>query len=172
MTESFSTADLPPSSDRFVITNVNRVRRHHERAQYDRAAVYAILDRGLVAHVAFVDNGRPIVIPRVSREPALADLWAKGATTPSGTRTTRVAGPRGIDDDRTYICVPVQQSLKCRGVLEVELAFKNDRNYDRTMKFYGVVASMLAGALKMGRLLEADRQRLVDENVRLRDELR
>ena len=63
MTESFSTANFSTSSDRFVITNVNRVRRHHERAQYDRAAVYAILDRGLVAHVAFVDNGRPIVIP-------------------------------------------------------------------------------------------------------------
>jgi nitroimidazol reductase NimA-like FMN-containing flavoprotein (pyridoxamine 5'-phosphate oxidase superfamily) len=63
MTESFSTAGIPSSSDRFVITNVNRVRRHHERAQYDRVAVYAILDRGLVAHVAFVDDGRPIVIP-------------------------------------------------------------------------------------------------------------
>ena len=63
MTESFSTASLPSSCDRFVITNVNRVRRHHERAQYDRAAVYGILDRGLVAHVAFVDGGRPVVIP-------------------------------------------------------------------------------------------------------------
>jgi uncharacterized protein len=63
MTESFSTANISGSSDRFVITNVNRVRRHHERAHYDRAAVYAILDRGLIAHVAFVDDGRPIVIP-------------------------------------------------------------------------------------------------------------
>jgi Nif-specific regulatory protein len=123
---------------------------------------------GTLAQQVF-ESGRPIVIPRVSREPALAELWAKS---PGGTRTTRVVGPRGLDDDRTYICVPVQQSRKCRGVLEVELAFKNDRNYDRTMKFYGVVASMLAGALKMQRLLEADRQRLVDENVRLRDELR
>jgi Nif-specific regulatory protein len=40
------------------------------------------------------------------------------------------------------------------------------------MKFYGVVGSMLAQALKMQSLLEADRQRLVNENVRLRDELR
>ncbi len=124
---------------------------------------------GTLAQQVF-DSGRPIVIPRVSREPALADLWSK---VPAGVRTaTRAVGPRGVDDDRTYICVPVQQSRKCRGVLEVDLAFKSDRNYDRTMKFYGVVASMLAGALKMQRLLEADRQRLVDENVRLRDELR
>ena len=57
-------------------------------------------------------------------------------------------------------------------MLEVELAFRSDRNYDRTMKFYGVVGSMLAQALKMQTLVEADRQRLVNENVRLRDELR
>ena len=76
------------------------------------------------------------------------------------------------DDDLTYICVPVQQSRQCRGVLEVELAFRPDRNYDRTMKFYGVVGSMLAQALKMQSLIESDRQRLVNENVRLRDELR
>lgn len=63
MTESGSTADIASPDDRFVITNVNRVRRHHERAQYDRTSVYAILDRALVAHVAFVDGGRPIVIP-------------------------------------------------------------------------------------------------------------
>jgi Nif-specific regulatory protein len=123
---------------------------------------------GHLAHQVF-ESGRPIVIPRVSREPALAELWAR---LDGAGRSGRATGPRSVDDDRTYICVPVQQSRKCRGVLEVELAFKNDRHYDRTMKFYGVVASMLAGALKMQRLLEADRQRLVDENVRLHDELR
>jgi Nif-specific regulatory protein len=120
---------------------------------------------GALAQQVF-DTGRPIVVPRVSREPALADVWAP-VSADDRTRATR-----GADDDRTYICVPVQQSRKCQGVLEVDLAFKADRNYDRSMKFYGVVATMVAGALKMQRLLDADRQRLVDENVRLRDELR
>ena|SRR5688572_14114298 len=60
MTESHRISD---QTDRFVITNLNRVRRHHERGHYDRATVFAILDRGLVAHVGFVDHGRPIVIP-------------------------------------------------------------------------------------------------------------
>ena len=84
----------------------------------------------------------------------------------------RARRTRRPSDERTYICVPLQQSKKPRGVLEVELAFRSDRNYDRTMKFYGVVGSMLAQALKMQQLLAADRQRLVDENMRLRDELR
>jgi len=115
------------------------------------------------------DSGRPVVVPRVSQEPALA-----ADTAPRGTRGPRdgVRGRGREDDDLTYICVPVQQSRQCRGVLEVELAFRSDRSYDRTMKFYGVVGSMLAQALKMQTLVEADRQRLVNENVRLRDELR
>jgi Nif-specific regulatory protein len=122
---------------------------------------------GRLAQQVF-DSGRPVVVPRVSQEPMLADLVARHART---TRTTARSG--GVDDnDLTYICVPVQQSRQCRGVLEVELAFRSDRNYDRTMKFYGVVGSMLAQALKMQSLLEQDRQRLFTENDRLRDELR
>jgi Nif-specific regulatory protein len=115
------------------------------------------------------DSGRPVVVPRVSREPALAALAARGD---AARRHPRNARRLAEDDDLTYICVPVRQSRQCRGVLEVELAFRTDRNYDRTMKFYGVVGSMLAQALKMQTLIEADRQRLVNENVRLRDELR
>ena len=122
---------------------------------------------GSLAQQVF-DSGRPVVVPRVSQEPMLADLVARSA------KNARSAARSGIadDNDLTYICVPVQQSRQCRGVLEVELAFRSDRNYDRTMKFYGVVGSMLAQALKMQSLLEQDRQRLVNENDRLRDELR
>jgi len=39
------------------------VRRHPERAAYDRATVEAILDEGLVGHLGFVADGRPFVIP-------------------------------------------------------------------------------------------------------------
>jgi Nif-specific regulatory protein len=141
-------------------------RRLHLHASIGVRAQHGDAPLGAMLAQQVFESGRPIVIPRVSREPALAELWARNDA------SDRARAPRGADDDRTYICVPVQQSRKCRGVLEVDLAFKADRNYDRTMKFYGVVASMVAGALKMQRLLEADRQRLVDENVRLRDELR
>jgi Nif-specific regulatory protein len=121
---------------------------------------------GSLAQQVF-DSGRPLIVPRVSQEPGLT---ARVDAVPRHARAPR----RGLvdDDDLTYMCVPVQQSRQCRGVLEVELAFRSDRNYDRTMKFYGVVGSMLAQALKMQTFIEADRQRLVNENVRLRDELR
>jgi nitroimidazol reductase NimA-like FMN-containing flavoprotein (pyridoxamine 5'-phosphate oxidase superfamily) len=39
------------------------VRRHPERASYEPATVRAILDEGLVCHLAFVDEGIPVVVP-------------------------------------------------------------------------------------------------------------
>ena len=40
-----------------------RVTRLHERARYDREAVEAVLDAGLVAHLGFFSEGQPYVIP-------------------------------------------------------------------------------------------------------------
>ena len=40
-----------------------RVRRVHERAQYERDAIDAVLDAGLVAHLAFVHEDQPFAIP-------------------------------------------------------------------------------------------------------------
>ena len=40
-----------------------RVRRLPERGRYDREAIHAVLDAGLVAHLGFVVDGQPFVIP-------------------------------------------------------------------------------------------------------------
>lgn len=50
-------------SDAFVPTVHTRVRQLPQRAAYDRATIYAILDEGLVCHVGFIADDRPWVIP-------------------------------------------------------------------------------------------------------------
>jgi nitroimidazol reductase NimA-like FMN-containing flavoprotein (pyridoxamine 5'-phosphate oxidase superfamily) len=47
----------------FPPTPRTRVRRRAGRGAYDRATVEAILDEGLVAHVGFVADGQPYVMP-------------------------------------------------------------------------------------------------------------
>ncbi len=39
------------------------VHRHAERARYDRAAIDAILDEGLVCHLGVIVDGEPLVLP-------------------------------------------------------------------------------------------------------------
>ena len=47
----------------FTPTERTQVRRLPKRGVYDREAVYRILDEGLVCHVGFVADGKPVVIP-------------------------------------------------------------------------------------------------------------
>lgn len=49
----------PPPSDRTT------VKRLSKRAAYDRDTIHAILDEGLVCHVAFAVDGQPTVIPTI-----------------------------------------------------------------------------------------------------------
>ena len=52
------TTPAPPPSERV------RLRRKRERGRYDREVIDAILDEGLIAHLAIVDEqGQPFVIP-------------------------------------------------------------------------------------------------------------
>jgi len=50
-------------SENHVPTQRTRVVREAQRAVYDRAAVYKILDEGFICHVGFVVDGQPFVIP-------------------------------------------------------------------------------------------------------------
>lgn len=43
----------------------NTVRQLREKAAYDKVTVHRVLDAALVAHVAFVQNGAPVVVPMI-----------------------------------------------------------------------------------------------------------
>jgi Nif-specific regulatory protein len=105
-----------------------------------------------------VESGRPIVVPQISREPMFLKRAAK-----------RPELPR---QELSFICVPIVLDRRAVGALGVDLRFKPDRDYDRTAKFLGVVASMIGQAVKVQRLIAGERQRLIEENTHLRQELR
>jgi Nif-specific regulatory protein len=106
-----------------------------------------------------VQSGKPIVVPQISREPMFLDrLGARRKTLDK--------------QELSFICVPVTINRKPVGVLGVDLRYKEDRDYDPLTKFLSIVASMVAQAIKVKHLVEADKQRLLDENIHLKQELR
>ena len=46
-------------------TTRTQVSRHRERADYNRALVYSVLDEALICHVGFVVDQQPVVIPTI-----------------------------------------------------------------------------------------------------------
>src|SRR4051812_9690956 len=105
-----------------------------------------------------VESGKPIVVPRVSREPALLNRAARRG------ESTR--------QELSFICVPILLQRTAVGALGVDLRFKAERDYDSSVKFFGIVSSMIAQAVNVQRQVEDERRRLLDENTHLRQELR
>ncbi|HEX2679293.1 MAG TPA: sigma 54-interacting transcriptional regulator, partial [Polyangiales bacterium] len=144
---------------RGMITLLRDGELHVEAAEgfEDRArAVRIKLGEGITGKV--VESGKPIVVPRVSKEPSFLNL-----------------APRRPDSARqelSFICVPITQNRVAVGALAVDLKFKPERDYDSSVKFFGVVSSMIAQALNVQRSVEDERRRLLDENTHLRQELR
>lgn len=54
---------MPPRRGAAAPSARTRIRRLPERGRYDREAIDAVLDAGLVAHLGFVSDGQPFVIP-------------------------------------------------------------------------------------------------------------
>ena len=105
-----------------------------------------------------VASGKTVVVPRVTREPLFLDR--SGVFKKSGK------------EEMTFVCVPIKADNRTVGALGVGLPYHKERSYDQEGKLFGIVASMLGQAVRVHKLVEADKKRLVDENTKLRQELR
>jgi Nif-specific regulatory protein len=123
----------------------------------DRArAVSFKMGEGITGQVA--QSGKPIVVPRISKEPEFLNRMPRRGEIPR--------------HELSFICVPIVMQRSTVGTLAVDLKFKAERDYESSVKFFGIVSSMMAQALNVQRLVEEERRRLVDENAHLRQELR
>lgn len=116
----------------------NRVKRAHARASYDRAAVAAVLDAQPLAHVGYVRDGAPVVIPTlVWRDPeeAADRLYWHGSAASAMLRA--VAG--GVP-----VCVTA--SL-LDGYVLARSGFHHSANY-RSVAVYGRAAPLREGRAK------------------------
>jgi Nif-specific regulatory protein len=107
---------------------------------------------GLVA-----ESGTPAVIPRVSRESRFLH---------------RAAGPDVRTEETTFICVPIIADGTTEGTLSIEFPFTGERDWGRMVQVLRIASGMISQALRIQRLVDVERQRLVEENTQLRQELR
>ena len=101
-----------------------------------------------------IDSGRPIVVPHTAQEPLLARYKRAGS------------------GNQSFFCVPLMTGRKTFGAIEIEVSFLSERDYEEDLRFFEVIASMVGQALKVDRLVDSERQRLRDENLHLKEELR
>ncbi len=113
------------------------------------------LGEGITGRV--VEHGKPIVVPQVSREPLFLFRAAQRRELPG--------------QELTFVCVPIAIGPHTIGALSADLPYEPGRDYEATTALLTVVAAQVAQALKIQRLLDAERERLIEENQHLRQEL-
>lgn len=98
------------------------MRREPHRGRYDRASIDGVLDRGLVAHVAFADGNQAICIPTLYAR--VGDLVYIHGSTKSRTLRALAAGAPA--------CVTV---TVVDGLVLARSAFEHSANYSSAMLF-------------------------------------
>lgn len=111
------------------------------------------LDEGITGRV--VSTGKPIIVPQISKEPLFLHRTRKRAT----------------GQEESFICVPIKDRRKTVGAFSITYPYKQNRNYDDTVKFLTIVASMISQSLKLAQMVEQEKAQLVDENAHLKREL-
>jgi nitroimidazol reductase NimA-like FMN-containing flavoprotein (pyridoxamine 5'-phosphate oxidase superfamily) len=111
------------------------VHRGRNRARTDRAALYAVLDAGLVCHFAFVVDGAPVVIPTGYARDG-DTLYVHGST---GARSLRAAA------DGVEVCVNV---TLLDGIVYARSVFHHSVNY-RSAVIHGRAKAITDDAAKL-----------------------
>lgn len=109
----------PPA---FLATPRARVRRHPERAHYDRDSVFAILDASLLCHVGYVIEGQPYVTPTLFWRDGDRLYW-HGSAASRMLRHQREGIP---------VCITVSH---IDGLILARSAFRHSMNYRAVMAF-------------------------------------
>ncbi|HLA95586.1 MAG TPA: sigma 54-interacting transcriptional regulator, partial [Pyrinomonadaceae bacterium] len=76
------------------------------------------------------------------------------------------------DDDRCLIAVPIRPARKTLGVLCTEFPTQNAAESDDLIRFLSLVASMLAQTFQVEHAVIGERQKLIEENSHLKQELK
>ncbi|MCM3875483.1 MAG: sigma 54-interacting transcriptional regulator [Thermoanaerobaculia bacterium] len=116
------------------------------------------LGEGITGRV--VKTGKPIAVPRASQEPLFLDQL--------GFLQSR----RKSKDDLSYVSVPIRVDGSNAGALGVAFVYEKNRDLGHLVKVLGIAASLLGQATRVHRLLQAERDRLMEENRQLKEELR
>jgi nitroimidazol reductase NimA-like FMN-containing flavoprotein (pyridoxamine 5'-phosphate oxidase superfamily) len=129
-----------------MLTPRTRLTRNPKRGRHDRATVDAILDAALIAHVAFVHDGRPAVIPTLLARVG-DEVYLHGSSASRAVRALR-AGAEA--------CLEV---TLVDGLVLARSAFHHSINY-RSAILYGTLRAVEATE-ERAQALEAFTEKLI-----------
>jgi Nif-specific regulatory protein len=105
-----------------------------------------------------VQTGRQIVVPDISKDSRFLHK----------THSRKYIQGKKI----SFYCVPVKLEGKTIGTLSVDREVQKKDSVEANLNLLNIIATMVAQAVKLNKLVESDRRELSEENLRLRQELK
>lgn len=105
-----------------------------------------------------VQTGKEIVVPDISKDSRFLHR----------THSRHETEGKHI----SFYCVPIKLEGKTIGTLSVDRQVQKGDDPESTLNLLNVIATLVAQAVKLNKLVESDRRQLSEENLRLRQELK
>jgi Nif-specific regulatory protein len=105
-----------------------------------------------------VQTGRQIVVPDISKDSRFLHK----------THSRKYTQGKKI----SFYCVPVKLEGKTIGTLSVDREIQKKDSVEANLNLLNIIATMVAQAVKLNKLVESDKRELSEENLRLRQELK
>ena len=105
-----------------------------------------------------VESGKPVIVPRISSEPLFLNrTGARGSAAKNQT---------------SFICVPILQQQQVVGTISVDIPYKDNESLQDTVRLLSIISVMIGQSAAARQRARAEQTQLLDENLRLQNELR
>ena len=131
-----------------------RIEAVHDLSQQKSRSITYRIGEGVTGQV--IETGKTAIVPRVSREPLFPNRFERWNVT---------------KQELSFICVPIAVGDNVIGTISVDRPFDENATLENEVRILGIVASMIANDMRARREAGIERQKLADENLRLRREL-
>ncbi|MBI5400485.1 sigma 54-interacting transcriptional regulator [Candidatus Saganbacteria bacterium] len=105
-----------------------------------------------------VESGEPMVVQDIEAEP----LFLNRTQARKDLKNRKFA----------FLCVPIKVGNKAIGALSVDHLFKGDVSYEEDINLLLIIAAMVGQGVRLRELAERDKQAVLAENVKLRQQLK
>ncbi len=105
-----------------------------------------------------IEAGEPIVVPNVGNEP----LFLNRTRSRGDLKRSNIS----------FICIPIKLDQKAIGALSVDRLFQENISFEEDVRLLTIISSMVAQAVRIHQLHEKEKEKLANENILLKQELK
>jgi Nif-specific regulatory protein len=132
------------------------IKAAHGLTDRERQRGHYQIGEGITGKV--VETGEPVIVPHIGKEPLFLNRTkARGDIQKS---------------DISFICVPIKIGSFTYGTLSADRLFSEEISFEEDLRLLTIIASNVAQAIKISRMMEEEKDRLWHENITLREQLK